>query len=650
MKFRFLPLLLVLFSLTSCFQTRNARQTTYQSTPTYQGPQKIQMALLLDTSGSMDELLEQAKSEFWFMVDELMYPYQGTQPPQLEIALYEYGNKRIGKSSDYVRQVVPLTGDLDWIASELWNLRPKGRKEYAGLAINNAVTELNWSRNPQDIKMIFIAGNESFHRGPVNPRRAIERACAEGIEVHTLFAGTYEDGYAFGWEEAGTYCGTYAALDLSMQRTYYATRYDAQICELNVYYNQTFLPYGPYGQTYYDRCIVQDNYFRNYGKAWLVNRIVVKSGPFYRNPNWDLIDALDAGVIRLEDIPANQLPRELRGMTAEQKYRTIQRYRTQRNKIRKDILDLNNNRRREIEVRLPSAPSPRSMDNRTSLNNAIVNRVRTKATPGSETPRRPVQTNRTRTEPTTTTRRPVQATPNRTQPTGRTSERVSPTVNERAPQVNRETRPSSTTTRRPVQTSPNRTQSTGRTTERVSPTINERAPEVSRATREAEARRQQQIETQRRDAELRQQQEIEARREAEEDRRQQQIDRQRREAQARQEREQEARRQQQIERQRREEQVRQEREQEARRQQQVEHQRREEQARQQRQQREQEARRQADMDRQRREAEARRQADQARKQREAEARRQSEQVRQQKRAQPAKRPSGSRSTQVIRKK
>ncbi len=497
MKLRFLPLLITLFSLTACFQVRNTRQTSYESPPEVRGPNKIQIALLLDTSGSMDELLEQAKSEFWYLVDELMYTYQGSVAPELEIALYEYGNSRIGRDQDYIRLAVPLTRDLDWVASELWQLQPKGRKEYAGLVIDHAVQELQWSRNPRDIKMIFIAGNESFYRGPLNPVRAIERACAEGIEVHTLFAGTYEAGLQLGWEEAGNYCGSYSALDLSQPAHMYTTGYDAQICQLNVYYNQTFLPYGPYGQTYYDRCVLQDRYFQNYGNVWLVNRTVVKCGPFYTNPNWDLIDALDAGIIRLEDIPYNQLPPELRGLSRSQQLAVIARYRADRNRVRKEILDLNDNRRREITTRTASAPTQARVDQRVSLNETIANRVRTSAAPsGNGTTRRATDVNRTRTAPAngTTTRTPVRV------------ENSRPEVAPR-PSVNTDRQREEIEARRQAEQVQQR--------------------QVLEAQRQAEVNRQREVQEARRQAEqVQQRREAEARRQAE-------MDSQRREAEAR---------------------------------------------------------------------------------------------------------------------
>lgn len=52
----------------------------------------IKIALLLDTSNSMDGLIEQAKSQLWTIVNELSRASCEGERPELQIALYEYGN------------------------------------------------------------------------------------------------------------------------------------------------------------------------------------------------------------------------------------------------------------------------------------------------------------------------------------------------------------------------------------------------------------------------------------------------------------------------------------------------------------------------------------------------------------------------------
>ena len=58
---------------------------------------KIQVAILLDTSGSMQGLIEQAKSRLWNIVNTLTtLKYKG-ETPEIEIALYEYGSYMLYK-------------------------------------------------------------------------------------------------------------------------------------------------------------------------------------------------------------------------------------------------------------------------------------------------------------------------------------------------------------------------------------------------------------------------------------------------------------------------------------------------------------------------------------------------------------------------
>ena len=79
----------------------------------------IQMAILLDTSNSMDGLIDQAKSQLWKIVNELAVAKRNGKSPSIEVALYEYGNSCLSAESGYIRNVLPLTGDLDSVSEKL---------------------------------------------------------------------------------------------------------------------------------------------------------------------------------------------------------------------------------------------------------------------------------------------------------------------------------------------------------------------------------------------------------------------------------------------------------------------------------------------------------------------------------------------------
>src|SRR3954464_7358699 len=73
----------------------------------------VQIALLLDTSNSMDGLIGQAKSQLWSVVNEFIRARRDGRPVVIEVALYEYGNDNLPGDEGFLRMVLPLTDDLD---------------------------------------------------------------------------------------------------------------------------------------------------------------------------------------------------------------------------------------------------------------------------------------------------------------------------------------------------------------------------------------------------------------------------------------------------------------------------------------------------------------------------------------------------------
>lgn len=83
----------------------------------------------------MDGLINQAKAQLWEIVNELSYAKYGIQKPNLEIALYEYGNSTLPMEEGYIRQVLQFSSDLDEISEQLFSLTTNGGQEYCGAVI-----------------------------------------------------------------------------------------------------------------------------------------------------------------------------------------------------------------------------------------------------------------------------------------------------------------------------------------------------------------------------------------------------------------------------------------------------------------------------------------------------------------------------------
>ena len=128
--------LLVIFSSCSSANSRTKGlevELKPADQPTTSLRQSIMLALLLDTSNSMDGLIDQAKSQLWTIVNELAAAKcdDGSRP-DIKIALYEYGNDNLPSSENYIRMVSPLTNDLDEISSKLFALTTNGGNEFCG--------------------------------------------------------------------------------------------------------------------------------------------------------------------------------------------------------------------------------------------------------------------------------------------------------------------------------------------------------------------------------------------------------------------------------------------------------------------------------------------------------------------------------------
>jgi len=141
---------------------------------------KIQAAILLDVSGSMDGLIEQAKAQLWNMVTVMGKAKCNAGTPSIEIALYEYGRSTNDAKAGYIKQISPFTSDLDQLSQELFKLTINGSEEYCGQVIYTSLNELRWDTSSSSYKVIFIAGNEDFLQGSLHYTKACGLANKRG--------------------------------------------------------------------------------------------------------------------------------------------------------------------------------------------------------------------------------------------------------------------------------------------------------------------------------------------------------------------------------------------------------------------------------------------------------------------------------------
>jgi hypothetical protein len=306
----------------------------------------IQTAILLDTSNSMDGLIGQAKTQLWKIVNEFIEAEKNGLRPSLEIALYEYGNDNLSAEAGYIRQVLPLTRDLDRVSQELFALTTKGGSEYCGQVIDEASRYLEWSNVEDDLKLIFIAGNEPFTQGPVDYHQSLKGAIARGITVNTIYCGTEMGGIEGKWKDGALLAdGHYFSINQNKASIYVETPQDKKLAELGRELNETYIGYGSNSRVFSSNQAVQDKNAQMSSMESAVNRAVFKNSVQYRNDAWDLVDALDIGTKKLSEIDAKDLPENMQKMTPEEQKAYIESKREQRNQIKKEITRLTNERK-----------------------------------------------------------------------------------------------------------------------------------------------------------------------------------------------------------------------------------------------------------------------------------------------------------------
>jgi len=372
--------LLKLFIITLTISTlycnaNNSKATTaFHKTEKTTPTQKIKVALLLDTSNSMDGLINQAKTQLWEIINELSYFKCGNNRPDLLIALYEYGNDGLLQSDGYIRQVLSFSDDLDEISKKLFALKTNGGSEYCGQVIQTSLNDLKWGNSKHDLNLIFIAGNEPFTQGPVSYKHAVINANEKDVTVNTIFCGNYENGISGKWREAAKLTnGDYLTINHNREIIHIATPFDHIIINLNKKLNNTYINYGNRGYSKLKMQAEQDSEAAELNEVVIVKRAISKSSRMYKNSSWDLVDAMKDKKFKYEKLDKNSLPKYLQNKSDKELKEHIELKRSERVLIQKKIQDLNKSRKEYIKQH------QKNSNDKDDLENALMTAIKKQA-------------------------------------------------------------------------------------------------------------------------------------------------------------------------------------------------------------------------------------------------------------------------------
>lgn len=351
-------LMIVLISLTvsAAKCSTNTSPVVTQTNTTQQGNEetpKIQVAILLDASSSMDGLINQAKARLWSIVNTLTTLKFNRETPTIEIALFIYGNDGIPAGEGHIRQLLPFTKDLDLVSEKLFSITTNGGSEYCGMVIDQSLKNLQWDKSANSMKLIYIAGNEPFTQGRVEYKTADGLALENNVFVNTIHCGNYEDGITGKWKDgADRGKGKYFNINSNQKIRYIVTPYDEMISQYNTRLNGTYIYYGSQGYTYSTNQTAQDNNAYTISKENQVERTVSKSKAVYDNTSWDMVDKVKQDKDYVKNVDKKTLPKEYQNLTTEELQKEIDKKTVERETIQKEIQELAKKRQAYIDEKM----------------------------------------------------------------------------------------------------------------------------------------------------------------------------------------------------------------------------------------------------------------------------------------------------------
>lgn len=333
----------------------------------------IQIGILLDTSGSMNGLIDQARDQIWKIVNEVSKANKNNQDVTIQVGLFEYGKDDIPQYEGYVRMLSPLTSNLDKVSEQLFKLYTNGGEEYAGKVILESVNRFAWSDNKDDLKILIIAGNEPFTQGNVPYQEAIKKAKDNNIVVNTIFCGNRQDGINTKWAE-GAYLGNgkYFNINHNDKRQYIQTPYDDRIIILGNKLNVTYVQYGNSSvrKELKENTAKQDKNSLGFSKSSYIERNLMKSKKQFAPAASDMVSSFIADEKSIDKIQEQELPSELQGKNKKEIKQYIKLKKEEREKIQKEINDLEKKREKFLSSQ---------KTNKNDLGTAIIKTIRTQA-------------------------------------------------------------------------------------------------------------------------------------------------------------------------------------------------------------------------------------------------------------------------------
>jgi von Willebrand factor type A domain len=287
------------------------------------GKPVVEVAFVLDTTGSMGALIEGAKRKIWSIATAIM-----DANPDAEIRMGLVAYRDIG--DEYVTKKFELTTDIQDLYAHLLELRARGGGDWpesVNEALDVAVTKLSWTQGPEICRILFLVGDAPPHMDYAQDTKypeVLRMARERGIVVNAVQAGSARDTERVWRTIAQMGHGRYIPIPQDGGHlVVIETPYDHEIIELQDEINGTVIPYGPRRQ--------RSDVEHKTKQAAAAPRSVATDMAGYMSRNaartsgevitgaGDLVADLKAGRQKLDAVQDDDLPDQLRNMPAAER-------------------------------------------------------------------------------------------------------------------------------------------------------------------------------------------------------------------------------------------------------------------------------------------------------------------------------------------
>lgn len=303
-------------------------------------PPRVEVAFVLDTTGSMGGLLEGAKKKIWSIATEIL---AGKPKPDVYIGLVAFRDK----GDAYVTKTTALTDDLDKVYKELTLLQPGGggdHPENVRAGLNEALANLQWSADKTTLKIVFLVGDAPAHTDYTDVP-TIEELCSKAVKsdviINTVRCGGDQQTERMWQDIARRAEGRYFSIEQTGGVVSVATPFDKDLGELNDKLSRTMVAYGAKDKRSHAESREKDA--EGMAAPAKADRAAAKAyGGKYSSD--DLVDALKNGSADLTKVSNEELPEEMQKMSADEKKAFVEKKSKEREELRAKVIELSRKR------------------------------------------------------------------------------------------------------------------------------------------------------------------------------------------------------------------------------------------------------------------------------------------------------------------